>query len=128
MLKHAEEIVCRCGLKQKVYASYVLCVSCNSPLLIPKQKKPKCRVHLKSGVAIASRYLSEGDIVEDIIVYGRFDHQHSVDGFLVSGLVPFYKRTDTPNVRILVFGGKGKIVASSPINRGEEIHIHDVGD
>jgi len=128
MLKHAEEITCRCGLKQKVYASYVLCVSCDRPLLVPKQTNPKALIRLKDGVVVASRYLEKGAIVEDVIVYGKFNHQHSVDGHLISGFAPFYKRTDTPNVRILLFGGKGKIVATSPINRGEEIHIHVTGN
>lgn len=123
MLKQKQELTCRCGLKQSVSASYVVCVSCGNPLLVPQTKTPKVNARVSGGVVVASRYLSEGDVVEDVIVYGKFDHPHSVDGYLISGFAPFYKRTDTPNVRILLFGKKGKIVTTSSINKGEEIHI-----
>ena len=123
MLKHPEEIVCRCGLKQTVSSSYVLCVSCKTPLLVSKKKPPKCHTRLDNGVAIATRLIQKGDVVEDVIVYGRFKHRHSVGGFLFSGFVPFYKKSDTPNVRFFLFGQKAKFVATSQINKGEEIQV-----
>jgi hypothetical protein len=123
MLKQPEEIVCRCGLKQIMRASYVLCASCNAPLLLPKKTHPKCYVRLKDGVAIATRLIEKGAVVEDVIVYGKFKHRHSVGDFLFSGFVPFYKRSDTPNVRFFLFGQKAKFVATVQINKGEEIQV-----
>ena len=123
MLKQPEEIVCRCGLKQVVRTSYVLCVSCKSPLITPKKKHAKCHTRLKDGVAIATRLIEKGGVVEDVIVYGKFNHRHSVDGYLFSGFVPFYKKSDTPNVRFFLFGQKAKFVATSQINKGEEIQV-----
>lgn len=123
MLKQPEEIVCRCGLRQVIRSSYVLCVSCNAPLIAPKKKHAKCHTRLKDGVAIATRLIEKGGVVEDVIVYGKFNHRHSVGGFLFSGFVPFYKKSDTPNVRFFLFGQKAKFVATSQINKGEEIQV-----
>ena len=125
MLKHVEEIVCKCGLRQRVSSSYIICVSCGNPLLLSKKTHPKCFVLLQRGVPVASRLLSEGDVVEDLIVYGKFEHPHSVEGHIVSGFVPRYVRSDTPNVRVVLFGKKAKVIALSSINKGEEIQIHD---
>ena len=127
MLKHPEEVLCRCGLKQVVHKSYVVCVSCGNPLLMKKPTPPKCHVRLRGGVVVASRYIEKSGVVEDVIVYGKFNHPKAVDGVLVSGLVAHYKRSDTPNVRVQLFGGKAKILALHPINKGEEIRI-GVGD
>lgn len=129
MLK-IKKITCRCGLVNEMRKAYQLCVSCNSPLIYDEKLTPRCFVYLREGKPKAKRKIKKGELVEDVYIYGRFNHKKAVKEIITSGFVGLYQRDkDTPNVSLKRTSQEwGRVVALTDIQRGEEIRINAVGD
>ena len=129
MLK-IKRLPCRCGTVNEMRTAYQMCVSCKAPLIYDEKHTPRCYVSFKGGTPVARQHIKKGELVEDVYVYGQFDHSKAVKKFVTTGFVGLYQRDQsTPNVSFVRASGKwGRIVALSDIQRGEEIRINAVGD
>ena len=120
---------CSCGLKFKIHSAYQLCPNCGKGVLYETPAIPRCYVVLKKGIPVAKTFIKKGGVVEDVIVFGRYDHPLTIGfDYLTSGFTALYERGDNPNVSIKFLGQHSKIIALKDIHKDQKIIINVVSD